>query len=183
MTNIARVIVDECVGPESALMQRFRQMLAPAQQVELVRLAESHRGIPDVELLRRLLGPDTVLLTTDRVLHNQVCDLGFCSYTLDQQGNLRRKKLRGIRAPKPVASASRGELKLDYVHPTHPLARVLKQGMTEKAFERYRTRRRRIRSYFGSEANIASAALTIGARAPPKAGFAVTISGWPANRE
>ena len=145
--------------------------------------AESHRGIPDVELLRRLLGPDTVLLTTDRVLHNQVCDLGFCSYTLDQQGNLRRKKLRGIRAPKPVASASRGELKLDYVHPSHPLARALKQGMTEKAFERYRTRRRRIRSYFGSEANIASAALTIGARAPPKAGFAVTISGWPANRE
>ena len=149
-------------------MQRFRQMLAPAQQVELVRLAESHRGIPDVELLRRLLGPDTVLLTTDRVLHNQVCDLGFCSYTLDQQGNLRRKKLPRIRAPKPVASASRGELKLDYVHPSHPLARALKQGMTEKAFERYRTRRRRIRSYFGSEANIASAALTIGAKGTAK---------------
>jgi len=168
MTNIARVIVDECVGPESALMQRFRQMLAPAQQVELVRLAESHRGIPDVELLRRLLGPDTVLLTSDRVLHNQVCALGFRSYTLDQQGNLRRKKLPRIRAPKPVASASRGELKLDYVHPTHPLAQVLKQGMTEKAFERYRTRRRRIRSYFGSESNIASAALTIGAKGTTK---------------
>ena len=164
MANIVRVIVDECVGPESALMQRFRQMLAPAQQVELVRLAESHRGIPDVELLRRLLGPDTVLLTTDRVLHNQGCALGFRSYTLDEQGNLRRKKLPGIREPKPVPSTSRGELKLDYVHPSHPLAQVLKQGMREKAFQSYRRRRRRIRSYFGSEANIASAALTIGAK-------------------
>jgi len=163
-----RVIVDECVGAESALMQRFRQMLAPAQQVELVRLAESHRGIPDAELLRRLLGPDTILLTTDRVLHNQVCDLGFRSYTLDEQGNLRRKKLPGIRASKSVASPSRGELKRDYVHPSHPLTRVLKQGMTEKAFERYRTRRRRIRSYFGTEVNIASAALTIGAKSTAK---------------
>src|SRR2546421_3345666 len=109
MTNIVRVIVDECVGPGSALMQRFRQMLAPAQQVELVRLAKSHRGIPDVEL-RRLLGTDTILLTADRVLHNQVCALGFRSYTLDDQGNLRRKKLPAIRAPKPLAGASRGEL-------------------------------------------------------------------------
>ncbi|MBI4658197.1 MAG: hypothetical protein HY735_04995 [Verrucomicrobia bacterium] len=36
--------------------------------------------------------------------------------------------------------------------------------MTERAFERYRTRRRRIRGYLGSELNIASAALTIGAK-------------------
>src|SRR5438132_12713266 len=54
------------------------------------------------------------------------------------------------------------------IYPSHPLARALKQGMTEKAFERYRTRRRRIRSYFGSEANIASAALTIGAKGTTK---------------
>ena len=167
MTTITRVIIDECVGAESALMQRFRQMLAPAQQVEFVRVAQCHRGIPDLEL-RRLLGPETILLTADRVLHNQICDLGFCSYTLDEQGNLRRGKLPGIRAATPIASPSRGELKSDYVHPAHPLARALKEGMPEKAFERYRTRRRRIRSYFGSEANIASAALTIGHKGSPK---------------
>jgi len=160
-------------------MQRFRQALAPTQRVDFIRLAECHRGIPDVEL-RRLLGPDTILLTMDRVLHNQVCDLGFRSYMLDEQGNLRRKKMSGIRAPRPVASPSRGELKPDYVHPSHPLARVLKQGMTEQAFERYRTRRRRIRSYFGSEASITSAALTIGAKGTAKGwlcGFFLRLAG------
>ena len=83
MTRTTRVIVDECVGAQSALMQRFRPTLPPAQPVEFVRLGEVHRAIPDVELLRRLLGPDTILLTIDRILHNQVCDLGFRSYTLD----------------------------------------------------------------------------------------------------
>ena len=163
-----RVIVDECVGAQSVLMQRFRQSLAPAQPVEFVRLGEVHRAIPDVELLRRLLGPDTILLTMDRVLHNQVCDLGFRSYTLDAQGNLRRKKLPGIPTAKPVTIPRSGELKSDYVHPVHPLARALKQGMTERAFKRYQTRRRRIRSYFGSEANIASVSLTIGAQVTAK---------------
>ncbi len=172
MTNIVRVIIDECVGPESKLMQRFRQMLGPSSAVEFVWLAETNRGIPDVEL-RRLLGPEAILLTTDRVLHNQVCDLGLRSYTLDEQGNLRRRTLPGIRAARPLPPPSRGELKSDYVHPGHPLARALKHGMTEKAFERYRTRRRRIRSYFGSEANIASVALTMGAK-----GAKGTAKGW-----
>src|ERR1043166_528885 len=116
-SSMIRAIVDECVGPESALMQRFRQALAPTQRVDFIRLAECHRGIPDVEL-RRLLGPDTILLTMDRVLHNQVCDLGFRSYTLDEQGNLCRNKLPGIRAAMPFASPGRGELKSDYVHPS-----------------------------------------------------------------
>lgn len=140
-------------------------MLAPTEPVEFIRLTECHRGIPDVAVLSQVLGTDTILLTNDRVLHNQACDLGFRSYTLDEQGNVRRKKLPGISAAKPVAIASHSELKSDYVHPAHPLARALKQGLTDRAFQRYRTRRRRIRSYFGAEANIASAALTIGATA------------------
>jgi len=180
MTRMTRVIVDECVGPESALMQRFRQILTPADAVEFVRLAERHRGIPDVELLRRLLGPGTILLTNDRVLHNQACDFGLRSYTLDEKGNWRRKKVVGIRTPNPITTVSRGELKPDYVHPAHPLARVLKQSMTEKAFERHRTRRRRIRSYFGSEAKIASAALTIGATSTAKGylcGYSLRLAG------
>jgi len=180
MRPIARVIVDECVGPGSALMDRFQAMFAPTQRVEFVRLTECHRGIPDVEVLRQLLGPDTILLTNDRVLHNQACDLGFRSFTLDDQGNIRRKKLPGISAAEPVAIAGRSELKSDYVHPPHPLARALKQDLSEKAFERYRTRRRRIRSYFGAETNIAGAAVTIGAAAAGKGwlcGFALKLAG------
>jgi hypothetical protein len=57
-------------------MDRFQAMLAPTQPVEFVRLTECHRGIPDVEVLRQVLGPDTILLTNDRVLHNQACEPG-----------------------------------------------------------------------------------------------------------
>ena len=140
-----------------AIVQVFR-----FDQAEFLWLAQAHRGIPDVEL-RRLLGLETILLTTDRVLHNQVCELGFHSYTLDEHGNLRRRELPGVRAPKQISVPRQGELKSDYVHPPYPLAQALKHGMTEKAFKHYKTRRRRIRSYFGSAHNIASVALTVGA--------------------
>lgn len=180
MTSNTRIIVDECVGSDSPLVAKFQAMLAPTQQVEFVRLSECHRGIPDIEVLRQVLGPDTILLTNDRVLHNQACDLGFRSYTLDDQGNVRRRKLSGISTVKPVAIAGRSELESDYVHPPHLLAGALKQDLSEKAFERYRTRRRRIRSYFGAETNIASAAVTIGAAAASRGwlcGFALRLAG------
>ena len=175
-----RVIIDECVGHESTLVQRFRQTLASATPVEIVRLSQRHRAIPDVELLRSVLGPDAILLTTDRVLHNRACSLGLRSYTLDEQGNLRRRTLPGIPTPKPVTTHSSGELKTDYVHPEHPLAMALKHGMTERASKRYRTRRRRIRSYFGSEANIATVSLTIGAKSCAKGllcGYCIRLAG------
>jgi hypothetical protein len=52
----------------------------------------------------------------------------------------------------------------DYRHPGNPMASALKNGCSERQFKRYATRRRRIRSYFGSEAHISSASVTIGLR-------------------
>ena len=158
-----RVIVDECANA-SVLVTRFAQTLAPGQTADWTYLAKDHRGIPDAEILNHLLGPGTVLLTQDRVLHNQACDLGFRSYILDAQGNLRRRKLPNISAPAPLPASSDGALKEDYSHPFNPITSRLKAALTERDFKRYRTRRRRIRSYFGSEAQISSVALTIGAR-------------------
>jgi hypothetical protein len=158
-----RVIVDECANA-SALVKRFEQTLAPGQLVEWTYLAKDHRAIPDTKILSRLLSSGTVLLTQDRVLHNQASDLGFRSYILDEQGNLRRRKLPNISAPKPLPPRTDGTLKEDYSHPPNPIASSLKATLVERDFKRYKTRRRRIRSYFGSEAQISSAAMTIGAR-------------------
>lgn len=44
------------------------------------------------------------------------------------------------------------------------LALKLKDGFAEKQFQKYRRRRRRIRSYFGSAENIAKASVTIASR-------------------
>jgi hypothetical protein len=102
-----RVIVDEGVEASSVLVKRFAQTLAPGQEVAWTYLSQQHRAIPDNLVVGRLLGPGAVLLTRDRVLHNQACDLGFRSYMLDEQGNLRRHKIPGIQAPKPLPAASR----------------------------------------------------------------------------
>jgi hypothetical protein len=50
------------------------------------------------------------------------------------------------------------------IAPRHSIASALKAGLNERALKKYRTRRRRIRSYFGSESNISQVALTVGAK-------------------
>ena len=60
MRSVTRIIVDECVGSDSPLVAKFQAMLSPTQPVEFVRLAERHRAIPDVEVLRQVLGLDAV---------------------------------------------------------------------------------------------------------------------------
>src|SRR6266567_9255793 len=89
---VLRVVLDECVSPDSILARRFRASLRPGQQFEFCLLSKAHRGIPDSDILRRLLGHGTVLLTQDRVLHNQACKLGLTSFTLDSQGELMQKQ-------------------------------------------------------------------------------------------
>ena len=51
-----KVVVDECVGSKSRLFQQFRAWLED-RPVEFLYLAERHPGIPDVEILDKLLGP------------------------------------------------------------------------------------------------------------------------------
>jgi hypothetical protein len=71
-------------------------------------------------------------------------------------------------------------LKADYAHPPNEVATALKEGLDERALKKYRTRRRRIRSYFGSKSNISQVALTIGAKLAPKgqiSGFFLAVAG------
>jgi hypothetical protein len=158
-----RVIVDECAEVSQPLRERLEQLLAPACILEWKFLSKDHKSVPDMEILQRLLGADAVLFTRDRVLHNRACDLGFRSYLLQSDGNLRRRKLPGVTTPKQLPASRETALKPDYTHPHVPIASALKQGLTDQNFKRYHTRRRRIRSYFSAESQISSAALTIGA--------------------
>ena len=163
--KIIRVIVDECVGPDSPLILRWRQTLAPGAIPEFVHLAQSHRGIPDHQILDQLLGKHDVLLTVDQGLHNQARRLGFRSYTLNDHGDMSGKTMPDVptRTPLPISRGKKDEeLKGDYAHAANPIASSLKGGMEERDFQRCRTRRRRIRSYFGDESGIAQASLTIG---------------------
>jgi hypothetical protein len=62
---IERIIVDECLGLDSPLLAKLTEQLGH-QPVALVFVASSHPGIPDVEILDKLLDGRTALLPRDR---------------------------------------------------------------------------------------------------------------------
>src|SRR5437764_451149 len=108
-----QIIVDEGSHP---LVEQFRKFANPDPAAEWILIAEKHSGIPDAEILSRLLNHHTILLTCDRVLHNQACRLGYRSYTRDEKGQLRRHELRQFPTPAPLPVPNR-ELQSDYSHP------------------------------------------------------------------
>jgi hypothetical protein len=63
-----RVIVDENAGPGTEIWEQAQQVFAD-QQWDYVYLAKSHRGIPDVEILDKLLRPGAVLLAAPISTH------------------------------------------------------------------------------------------------------------------
>jgi hypothetical protein len=149
---------------------------------EYVFLEKTHKGIPDVEILDKVLTKSTMLLTVDRVLHNRACDRGFISFTLNAQSQLQRKRLKGVDVSRVKSAPSvLKELRDDYTAKLSELTLKLTNGMPEKALKALRTRRRRIRSYFGSAANLSSVAFTIDmtiAKGKALCGYAVSIAGY-----
>lgn len=180
MSSAFKVVVDECVGLESLLFEEFRVWLGD-RAAEFVFLAEVHPGIPDVEILDKLLGPGAVLLTNDCVLHNRACASNWRSFTLNEQQQLTRRPLKGVRiSRRPTAPSVLKQLEPSYTSSPHEIAQRLMWNLPKKRLKALRTARRRIRSYFGSSANIARVALTIGARRSRGrvlCGFALRIAG------
>ncbi len=176
-----RVIVDEGLSPTSPLWRQFQDWLG-TRSAEVVFIVDAYPGMPDVEILDKLLSQDTVLLTHDRVLHNRALNGGIRSFTRNAQGQLTRKKLPLTKETKqPQAPSVLKNLKPHYQHALHPLTLKLSADLSPKALKAHRTRRRRIRSYFGSADNIAKVALTLGTRVHHNrllCGYAMHIQGY-----
>ena len=180
-----RVIVDENVGRTTALWREFQRVLG-GQPWEYVFLSEAHPGIPDVEILDKLLRHSTVLLTGDCVLHERAIQQGIRSYTLNQQGQLTRQRQPGVVVSRPLPQSVHADLQHDYRHqPGHEITGRLKSGLTEKQVKRNRTARRRIRSHFGSSLAISQVAVTVGSKTTPQGvlcGFVFQVSGNPGQK-
>jgi len=175
-----RVIVDENVGRNTALWHEFQRVLGE-QPWDCVFLSEEHPGIPDVEILDKLLKPGTVLLTGDGVLHERAIQQGIRSYTLDKQGQLTRQRQPGVTLSKPPVQSVHTDLQDDYRHKTdNEITGRLKTELTENQLKRYRTARRRIRSHFGSAQAISEVSLTVGSKTTRRGllcGFVFQIAG------
>lgn len=163
MNSSLKVVVDECVGLESPLFKAFKAWLGD-RPAEFLFLATSHPGIPDVEILDKLLNKNVILLTNDRVLHNRVCALKQKSYTFNKQQQLTRRLLKGVICKKKTIPSLHKQIEASYLPSQHEIANRLLMDLPEKRLKRIRTARRRIRSYFDSFANISQSAITIGVK-------------------
>jgi hypothetical protein len=98
MKLIERVVVDECVGQASALLEPLRCRLGD-RPIKFVFLATEHPGIPDIEILDKLLDGRSALLTQDRGLHNLAIRRGFRSFVHTPESGLTDRRLAHVSAP------------------------------------------------------------------------------------
>ena len=167
MNRIERVVVDECIGQEFPLVGQLRQRLGE-RPVKFVFLATEHPGIPDIEILDKLLDARSALLTQDRVLHNLAISRGFRSFVHTPESDLTDRRLSHVSAPDEHLPVTSGALRDSY----QPQSNLEAQAITKCLYgflsahqlKQFRTKRRRIRAHFGSPDNIMAAALTIGQR-------------------
>src|SRR5258707_1186345 len=171
MNRIERVVVDECVGQESPLVGRLRQRLGE-QPVKFV--ATEHPGIPDIEILDKLLDVRSAPLTQDRGLHNLAIGRGFRSFVHTPESGLTDRRLVHVLAPDKHLPVASGALRDSYQHQSNPEAQAITECLysflSAHQLKQFRTKRRRIRAHFGSPDNIAAAALTIGQRRTAQGG-------------
>jgi hypothetical protein len=162
---IERIVVDECLGTASPLLAQLMHQIGN-EPIEIVHLAARHPGIPDIELLNKVLDGRTALLTRDRVLHNVAIGRGLRSFIASPTGSLSDQKVPGVPGklrPQPVPS---GGLRESYLPKPNAevqaIASCLTGFLSEQQLRKFRTRRRRIRAHFGSLDNIAATAITVG---------------------
>lgn len=95
---VERVILDECVAPTAAVTAEIIGRLG-SRPVDIVALATDHPGMPDVVILDRMLGPSTLLVTRDRVLHNLALDRGFRSLVHTPETGWTDRRLAHVAVP------------------------------------------------------------------------------------
>jgi hypothetical protein len=167
MKGIERVVVDECIGQTSALPGQLRSRLGD-RPIKFVFLATEHPGIPDIEILDKLLDARTALLTQDRVLHNLAIGRGFRSFVHTSESGLTDRRLAHVSVLDRCLPVSSGAPRSSYARQSDPEAQAITECLfgflSEHQLKQFRTKRRRIRAYFGTSHNIAAPALTIGQR-------------------
>jgi hypothetical protein len=166
-SEIERIIVDECLGQASPVLDELRQRL-DGQPVVCVFLSVRHPGIPDIEILDKLMDARSALLTQDRVLHNRALDRGFRSFVHTPETGLTDRRLAHVAVPDRRHAAAKGELRDQYTPRRDAAAQAvvdsLCTSLSERDLKRYGAKRRRIRAYFGSVDNIRAVDLTLSQR-------------------
>lgn len=136
-------------------------------------IAKENQGIPDYQIIHLLLNKSTIFFTADRPLHNTVLSKGYKSYYFNGD-NFSPKTLKGIQTIKLPAQIKKDLQLRDYNNEPKTEIRHLLLPLSEKSLKKLRTKRRRIKSYFGGAENIEQIAITVSYK-PSKSSMLIGI--------
>ena len=100
------------------------------QAIKFVFLATEHPGIPDIEILDKLLDTQSALLTQDRVLHNLAMGRGFRSFVHTSESGLTDRRLAHVSAVDKYLPVSSSAPWSSYAHQSNPEAQAITQCLT-----------------------------------------------------
>jgi hypothetical protein len=167
LRNIERIVLDECLQLTPDVVEEIERRIGH-RPAEIVVVADKYASLPDLIIIERLMDARSMLMTQDRPLHNLAIDRGFASLLRTPEGGWRRDRVgpMTMRSSFPACAPSSPE---DNLLPplsaeAAVIAGLLNGFRSEKASKQLRTKRRRIRSHFGTPANIGAVALTVAQR-------------------
>ncbi|MGD9160328.1 MAG: hypothetical protein PVG39_18070 [Desulfobacteraceae bacterium] len=155
-----KIIIDESFPNSQVEDLEIHLKRKKIKYSSLYYISQKHPGMPDHQIIQLLLDEKTVFITTDRPMHNTVLKKGFKSFFFNGD-NFSPKPLKGIR-PIKLPPQVRKDLqpKSQYAEQKTEV-RHLVLPKAEKSLKKLRTKRRRIRNYFGGIENMDMAAVTI----------------------
>ena len=162
-TPFQRLIIDESIS--IAQLAEFEAFMKARKITcdELYYIEKECPSAPDEVIFQNLLSKQTLMLTSDRPLHNTLLKHKLRSFYIDSKLIISGQKLTGIKSknfdnlPKPT------ELKDNYRQTSSDMRKRI-MPTSEKTLKKLRTKRRRIRNYFGGLDNIRDIAATISFR-------------------
>lgn len=154
------VVVDEGVSDDNVL--RFSNFAAGRglKLADYLYIRQLHAGMPDGHILRHLLNSTTILITTDRPLHNTALSKGFESYYLGEK-KITGAALRGISLKKEVVNKRIDQSLLASYLPAKTDLRPLLLPESPQRLKKLHTKRRRIRGYFDGLHHMDQVAVTV----------------------
>lgn len=123
-------------------------------------ISQKHPGMPDHQIIQLLLNKKTVLITMDRPLHNTVLKKGYKSFFFNGD-NFSPKPLKGVRSIKLPPQVKKDLKPKEQYAEQKTEIRHLVLPKAERSLKKLRTKRRRIRNYFGGLDNMGMAAVTV----------------------
>ena len=155
-----KIIIDESI-PENqvenieSLLKRKKLQYSTSYFI-----AKECPGMPDYQIIHFLLNESTVLFTSDRPFHNSALRKGYKSFFYNGD-NFSPKWLKGV-SPIKMPPQIKKDLKPQNTYSAYETEiRPLVLPKSEKSLKKLRTKRRRIRSYFGGIENMETVAITI----------------------